>query len=391
MRGLLKKYNYGNDSLSVTDLLKKPEVINYLEQGRKLTYASQREKLRKQLAKFGGNFKDIVADYNLGNPVKQQGQGQRDTLYGAQRRRRNLPKKDTKGRVLFGPEKPPRPPREPRISILINGERLTARQALEKYPQLREELQKKRKISEKSLQAKYRAWMRKGKITKEMLGPPFEVIRVGSNSNAKFTTYFDSYTIKVNRYPIDPVNAFQKAIDITINERGLVTGDKIRLIVSHPTWAKPFSTKLLTIANDENFIYALIKSVLEFVEYKSVPLGELLVEVQSTKIPKGTGRLTVDADNVVNKTSVVCIKNDDTMCLARAIVVAHALLNPSKWTKSQIKNGFKASRKLQEDEARKLHEEAGVEISDHGNTVEDVDTFAKHLGVQTLPDISDMR
>ena len=224
--------------------------------------------------------------------------------------------------------------------------------------------------------------MRKGKITKEMLGPPFEVIRVGSNSNPKFTTYFDSYTIKVNRYPIDPVNVFQKTIDITINERGLVMGDKIRLIVSHPTWAKPFSTKLLTITNDENFIYALIKSVLEFVQYKSVPLGELLVEVQSTKIPKGTGRLTVDADNVVNKTSVVCIKNDDTMCLARAIVTAHALLNPSKWTKSQIKNGFKASRKLQEDEARKLHEEAGVEISDHGNTLEDVDTFARHLGVQ---------
>ena len=288
MRGLKHVYNYGNDSLSITDLLKKPGVTNYLEQGKKLTYASQREKLRKQLARFGDNFKDIVAEYNLENPVGQ-GQGQRDTLYGSQRRRRNLPKKDTKGRVLFGPEKPPRPPREPRVSILINGERLTARQALEKYPQLREELQKKRKISEKSLQAKYRAWMRKGKITKEMLGPPLEVIRVGSNSNAKFTTYFDSYTIKVNRYPIDPVNVFQKTIDITINERGLVTGDKIRLIVSHPTWAKPFSTKLLTITNDENFIYALIKSVLEFVEYKSVPLGELLVEVQSTKIPKGTG------------------------------------------------------------------------------------------------------
>ena len=383
MRGLTKFYNYGDDdSLSITDLLKRPEVVNYLEQGKELTYASQREKIRKELRKHGNNFKDIVAEYNLENPVEQERQQQRDILYGSQRGRRNLPKKDTKGRVLFGPEKPPGPPREPRISILINGERLTARQALEKYPQLREELQKKRKISEKSLQAKYRAWMRKGKITKEMLGPPFEVIRVGSNSNAKFPTYFDSYTIKVNRYPIDPVNAFQKTIDITINERGLVTGDKIRLIVSHPTWVKPFSTKLLTITNDENFIYALIKSVLEFVEYKSVPLSELLVEVQSTKIPKGTGRLTVDADNVVNKTSVVCIKNDDTMCLARAIVTAHALLNPSKWTKSQIKNGFKASRKLQEDEARKLHEEAGVEISDHGNTLEDVDTFARHLGVQ---------
>ena len=383
MRGQKQTYKYGEDSLSITDLLKKPRVVSYLQKHHELTYASQREKLRKQLEKFGDNLKNIVDEYNLKNPVEQQRRQQRqDILYGSQRVRAGLDKKDTRGRVIGGPRVNKREPRKPRISILINGERLTARQALEKYPQLREELQKKRKISEKSLQAKYRSWMRKGKITKEMFGPSFEVIRVGSNSNAKFTTYFDSYTIKINRYPIDPVNVFQKTIDITINERGLVTGDKIRLIVSHPTWTNPFSTKLLTITNDENFIYALIKSVLEFVEYKSVPLNELLVEVQSTKIPKGTGRLTVDGDNVASKTSVICIKNNDTMCLARAIVTAHALVNPSKWTKSQIKNGFKASRKLQEDEALKLHEEAGVEINDHGNTLEDVDKFAKHLGVQ---------
>ena len=212
--------------------------------------------------------------------------------------------------------------------------------------------------------------------------PPFEVIKIGSNSNAKFTTYFDSYTIKINKYPIDPVNVFQKALDMTINERELVTGDKIRLIVSHPTWAKPFSTKLLTITNDRNFIYELIKAVLEFVEYKSVPLNELLVEVQSTKVPRGTGRLKIDKNNIVDKKSIICIKNADTICLARAIVTAQANINKSKWTKSQIKNGFNGSRKLQEDEARKLHEKAGVEINDFGNTLEDINTFAKHLGVQ---------
>ena len=78
---------------------------------------------------------------------------------------------------------------------------------------------------------------------------------------------------------------------MTINERGLVTGDKVRLIVSHVTWTKPFSTKLLTITNDKNFSYDLLKSLLEFVEYKSVSLDELLIEVQSTKVPRGSGRL----------------------------------------------------------------------------------------------------
>ena len=70
------------------------------------------------------------------------------------------------------------------------------------------------------------------------------------------------------------------------------------------------------------------------------------------------------------------------MCLARAIVTAHTNLNKDKWTTSQVKNGFNKSRELQGTEALKLHEEAGVPISDHGSTLEDVETFAKLLGVQ---------
>jgi hypothetical protein len=37
---------------------------------------------------------------------------------------------------------------------------------------------------------------------------------------------------------------------------------------------------------------------------------------------------------------------------------------------------------LQETEALKLHEEAGVNINEFGNTLEDVNKFAKHLGIQ---------
>ena len=84
---------------------------------------------------------------------------------------------------------------------------------------------------------------------------------------------------------VDPVLVFKRAIDMTIDSKRLPPGDKIRLIVSHPSWAKPFSTKLVTITDDEHFFYNLIKAVIEFVEYKAVPLNEVTVEVQSTKIP----------------------------------------------------------------------------------------------------------
>ena len=36
-RGKFVKYNYGNEEKSITDLLKLPDVLNYLKQGKKLT------------------------------------------------------------------------------------------------------------------------------------------------------------------------------------------------------------------------------------------------------------------------------------------------------------------------------------------------------------------
>ena len=169
---------------------------------------------------------------------------------------------------------------------------------------------------------------------------------------------------------------------MTVQDRKLKPGDKIRIIVLHSSWPKPFSTKLITITDDEQFFYTLLKVVLEYVEYKAVPLNEVVVEVQSTKIPRGKGRLTITKHNSSRKRCIITVKNNDTMCLARAIVTAHANLNKNKWTKSQIKNAFNDSRALQRTEAIKLHEDAGVHISDYGCTLEDVGTLTKHLGIQ---------
>ena len=151
--------------------------------------------------------------------------------------------------------------------------------------------------------------------------------------------------------------------------------------MSHSLWTKPFSTKLITITDDEQFFYILLKAVLEYVEYKAVLLNKVVLEVQSTKIPGGKGLLTITKDNTVQKRCIITIKNTDRLCLACAIVTAHANLNKDMWTKSQIKNGFNKSRDLQKTTALKLHGNAGVDISGQGNTLEDVDTFAKHLGI----------
>ena len=47
---------------------------------------------------------------------------------------------------------------------------------------------------------------------------PFKVVRTFTNPNARFTTYFDTYKVYVYG-PTDPVLVFQKAIDLTVEDR----------------------------------------------------------------------------------------------------------------------------------------------------------------------------
>ena len=76
-------------------------------------------------------------------------------------------------------------------------------------------------------------------------------------------------------------------------------------------------------------------------------------------------------------------KNNDTICLARSIVTACANLKPKCWTKTQVQDGFNKSRKLQKDQALKLHKDADVEINDYGNDLNvNVNKFANYLNIE---------
>ena len=134
MKGLRILYKYGNDSLSITDLLKKLNVVNFLERGKESAYTSQREKLRKELREHGESFKEIVDRYNVEHPPPSLRKESVDTKYGAQRRRANLPMKDTTGKAIFGPGKFLSPPREPRKVIRGKGRHVS----LERVPRKEE-------------------------------------------------------------------------------------------------------------------------------------------------------------------------------------------------------------------------------------------------------------
>ena len=202
------------------------------------------------------------------------------------------------------------------------------------------------------------------------LSKQYEIIHIGGKSSKKFTTYFDIFKVEPHQSTeIDFGKVLLEIANRVINLRGLTNGDKIRWILSHPMWNKPISTKLITISGSLT-AYDLINQLVNFVEYKEVPLSEVKIEIQSIKIPRGMGRLHVMKSNLKQKKSVITIKNDDTICLARAIVTAVANINKTQWTNSQLNDGFNRSRKLQKNKAEKLHEEACVEINEFGSTLE---------------------
>ena len=211
-------------------------------------------------------------------------------------------------------------------------------------------------------------------------GLPYKIIKIGVNSNNKFKSFFDIFNVKiVNPHEIFDVDNLLLEIALrVIKERGLQNGDKIQWIVSHITWRKPVSTKLITITDQLGV--DMVEQIAKYIEYKEVPITEVKIEIRSVKIPRGKGHLRVTKLNASTKKSIITIKNNDSICLARSIVTAVANINKHKWTTSQLKHGFNDSRKLQKDEVIKLHEEAGVEINDNGgSTLEDVKKFAKHL------------
>ena len=120
--------------------------------------------------------------------------------------------------MLFGPESSPRAPRRSFSAVVINGENLTARQALERYPQLREFLQQNGRISEKSLQAKVRTWVRKGKIPNHIFNPEPEIVPrerlLGNNFIGHHTIHSDG-----NTSPRDFLNFTRNVVIRFLRER----------------------------------------------------------------------------------------------------------------------------------------------------------------------------
>ena len=117
----------------------------------------------------------------------------------------------------------------------------------------------------------------------------------------------------------------------------------LRLIIQNEELPNTISTKFNKV---QDFKLGDLENIINILEYRAILIEKCKIVVQSIKIPAGKGRLYLKEDTISRKNCIITIKNNDTICLARAVVTAYANLHPERWSKMQLKNGFNSSRKL---------------------------------------------
>ena len=210
----------------------------------------------------------------------------------------------------------------------------------------------------------------------------FKIAGIRNRENKKFKRYTNEFRVEVLKELDDDneiYHIFQELVKTVKERRNLSDNDLIRVVIQNEELSNAISTKFNKVGN---FKLGDLESVINIMEYHGIPLETSKIVVQSVKIPTGKGRLYLTKDTISRKGCIITVKNDDTTCLARSIVTAMANLHPEKWTKTQLHDGFNKSRKLQKEQAMKLHEEAHVEINDYRNDLSDIEMFAKNLGIE---------
>ena len=210
----------------------------------------------------------------------------------------------------------------------------------------------------------------------------FKIVGIRNRENKKFKNYTNEFRVKILKElenDNEIYHIFQELVKTVKKRRKLSNNDMIRVVIQNEELPNAISMKFNKV---ESFKLGDLENIINIMEYRGIPLETSKIIVQSVKIPTGKGRLYLTKDTISRKGCIITVKNDDTTCLARSIVTAMANLQPEKWTKTQLHDGFNKSRKLQKEQAMKLHEEAHVEINDYGNDLSDIEKFAKHLGIE---------
>ena len=105
------------------------------------------------------------------------------------------------------------------------------------------------------------------------------------------------------------------------------------------------SSKILTRAQMNDIISEWVNY---FMDYKDIDIEDITFRLMAIEIPNGTGRSANKIINVSSSRCIIQIKNKDTLCLVKSIIVAMSVNNVPK-----LQEIFKG--KLSEDEIKAIN------------------------------------
>ena len=165
----------------------------------------------------------------------------------------------------------------------------------------------------------------------------FKIISVQSRQNKKFKSFTIEFKVKILKKLHDVkeiYNIFEELIKTVKRRRKLTNNNRLRFVIQNDKLPNAISTKFNKV---QDFKLGDLEQVIKILEYRDIPLENCKTVVQSVKIPAGKGKLYLTKDTVSRKNCIITVKNDDTICLARAIVTAHADLKPERLSNIQLK------------------------------------------------------
>ena len=213
----------------------------------------------------------------------------------------------------------------------------------------------------------------------------YEKESVTKTKSKKFRMSATDYRVRFNNVvsQLDLIESYQRTQAIFQHLLNDVTGDmdekdQVRFVLRSDQLDTPISMPFMPVIQlTPERVFSQIERVIQ--SNRDFRLNDtVVVDIIHVKAPQGSGRSKRTILNIKDflhkKRSIITIRNNDNLCLARALVVAIAKIDKDPKYKQMVNPEV---FKIQEKKARELHEAANVPSGPCG--IPEVELFQKYL------------
>ena len=212
----------------------------------------------------------------------------------------------------------------------------------------------------------------------------YEKESVTKHKSKKFRMTATDHTIRFNNVlnELDLIESYERTqaiIEHLLNDvtQDMNEKDQVRFVLRSEQLDTPISIPFMAVEQlTTERVFSQIERVIQ--SNRDFRLNDTVtVDIIHVEAPQGSGRSKRDVLNIKEylhkKRSIVTIKNNDNLCLARALVTAIAKIENAP----NYRNMIRPEYKIQEKEAKKLHAAANVPLGPCG--LPEVEMFQKYL------------